>query len=216
MLVSCSVYRVPKSMARIHSILHSFSYCQLTLWKKVMHTNSNSTVGIFGHHEDAENAVKELQKSGYNMKKLSIIGKDYHTEENVIGYYNTGERMATWGKFGLFWGWIWGLLFGSAFLVIPGIGPVMVGGPLVSLIVGALEMAVIVGGFSAIGGALSSIGIPNDSILRYETAIKSSKFILIVHGTEQEAATAKSVLEHSKAEDVTIHQAIIEHEVVAA
>jgi len=52
------------------------------------------------------------------MKKLSVVGKDYHTEENVIGYYNTGDRMATWGKSGLFWGWIWGLLFGSAFFII--------------------------------------------------------------------------------------------------
>jgi hypothetical protein len=62
----------------------------------------NSAVGIFADHQDAENAVKELQKSGYDMKKLSVVGKDYHTEENVIGYYNTGDRMASWGKFGLF------------------------------------------------------------------------------------------------------------------
>ena len=115
----------------------------------------NSAVGLFLSHQDAESAVKELQKSGYDMKKLSVVGKDYHSEENVIGYYNTGDRMATWGKFGLFWGWIWGLLFGSAFFLIPGIGPVMVGGPLVSYIVGALELAVVTGGLTAIGGALS-------------------------------------------------------------
>lgn len=181
-----------------------------------MHSNSSSAIGVFHNHEDAEAAVKELQQSGYDMKKLSIIGKDYHTEENVVGYYNTGERMATWGKYGLFWGWIWGLLFGSAFLIIPGIGPVMIGGPLVGLIVSALETAIIVGGFSAIGGALASIGIPSDSVLKYETAIKSSKFILIVHGTEQEAIMAKNILEHSKAEEVTVHQVIIDHETVAA
>jgi len=79
----------------------------------------NSAVGLFSNHQDAESAVKELQQSGYDMKKLSVVGKDYHTEENVIGYYNTGDRMATWGKFGLFWGWIWGLLFGSAFFTHP-------------------------------------------------------------------------------------------------
>jgi len=165
----------------------------------------NSAVGLFSNHQDAENAVKELQQSGYDMKKLSVVGKDYHTEENVIGYYNTGDRMATWGKFGLFWGWIWGLLFGSAFLLIPGIGPVMVGGPLVSWILGALETAVVTGGLTALGGALVSIGIPKDSVIRYETALKADKFILIVHGSTQEVEKAKDILIQNKAEEANVH-----------
>jgi hypothetical protein len=166
----------------------------------------NSAVGLFSNHEDAESAVKELQQCGYDMKKLSVVGKDYHSEENVIGYYNTGDRIATWGKFGLFWGWIWGLLFGSAFLLIPGIGPVMVGGPLVSWILGALETAVVTGGLTALGGALASIGIPKDSVIRYETALKANKFILIVHGTRQEVEKAKDILMQNKAEEANVHQ----------
>jgi Heat induced stress protein YflT domain len=168
----------------------------------------NSAVGLFSNHQDAESAVKELQKSGYDMKKLSVVGKDYHSEENVIGYYNTGDRMATWGKFGLFWGWIWGLLFGSAFFLIPGIGPVMVGGPLVSYMIGALEMAVVTGGLTALGGALASIGIPNDSVIRYETALKADKFILIVHGTLQEVAKAKDILMQNSAEEANVHEVV--------
>ncbi len=166
----------------------------------------NSTVGVFLSHQDAESAVKELQKSGYDMKKLSVVGKDYHSEENVIGYYNTGDRMATWGKFGLFWGWIWGCLFGSAFFLIPGIGPIMVGGPLVSWIIGALELSVVTGGLTAIGGALASIGIPKDSVIRYETALKADKFILIVHGTVEEVERAKSILIENKAEEANVHE----------
>ena len=166
-------------------------------------------VGAFSNHQDAENAVKELHKSGYDMKKLSVVGKDYHSEENVIGYYNTGDRIATWGKFGLFWGAIWGFLFGSAFLLIPGIGPVMIGGPLVSWIIGALETAVITGGFTALGGALASIGIPHDSIIRYETAIKADKFLLIVHGTVLEVEKAKNILIEHKAEEAIVHEVTI-------
>lgn len=169
---------------------------------------NSSAVGIFPNHQDAESAVKELQMSGYDMKKLSVIGKDYHTEENVIGYYNTGDRMATWGKFGLFWGWIWGLLFGSAFFFIPGIGPVMVGGPLVAWMIGALEAAVVTGGLTALGGALVSIGIPRDSVLQYETALKSSKFIVIVHGTAQEVEKAKAIL-LNRAEETAEHEVSI-------
>jgi uncharacterized membrane protein len=112
----------------------------------IMTKTHNSAVGIFNSHQDAEHAVKELQKSGCDMKKLSVVGKDYHTEENVVGYYNTGDRMASWGKFGLFWGWMWGILFGSAFLIIPGVGPIMVGGPLVSWIIGALKRPLLLAG----------------------------------------------------------------------
>ena len=170
-----------------------------------MSENNNSTVGLFSSHLDAESAIKELEKSGYDMKQLSIVGKDYQTEENVVGYYNTGDRMATWGKYGLFWGWIWGLLFGSAFLIIPGLGAVMVGGPMVSWIIGALETAFVTGGLTAIGGALASIGIPKDSVIRYETALKAHKFMLIVHGTAQEVEKAKDILMENNAEEAIVH-----------
>ena len=166
----------------------------------------STAVGVFRTHQDAEGAIKELQKSGFDMKKLSVVGKDYQTEESVVGYYNTGYRMATWGKYGLFWGWIWGLLFGSAFFIIPGIGPIIVGGPLVAWIIGALDTAVVAGGLSALGGALASIGIPEDSVLRYETALKVDKFVLIVHGTAQEVERAKSVLMQHKAEEAAVHK----------
>ncbi|MBK7900859.1 MAG: DUF1269 domain-containing protein [Azonexus sp.] len=171
-----------------------------------MHEKNCSAVGLFCDHRDAEEAVMELQKAGFDMKKLSVVGKDYQTEESVIGYYNTGERMATWGKFGLFWGSIWGLLFGSAFLIIPGLGPVMIGGPLVSWILGALETALFTGGLTALGGALSGIGIPRDSVIHYETALKANKFLLVVHGSAAEIAAAKEILLRNKAEEAHIHE----------
>jgi hypothetical protein len=110
------------------------------------------------------------------MKKLSIVGKDYHPEEHVTGYYNTGDRMKFWGKLGAFWGGIFGLFLGAGFFLIPGIGPVLAAGPLVSMIIGALEGAVVVGGLDAIGAGLYSIGIPKDSILKYESSLKANKF----------------------------------------
>ena len=152
---------------------------------------NNAVVGIYNSHTEAEASIKELQRSGFDMKKLSIVGKDYHTEEHVVGYYNTGDRMKVWGKLGAFWGGFWGLLFGSAFFFIPGIGPLIVFGPLVGWIVGALEGAVVVGGLSALGAGLASIGIPKDSIVQYETALKSDKFLVIAHGTAEEVAKAK-------------------------
>jgi uncharacterized membrane protein len=167
---------------------------------------SNSIVAIYPSHTTAEAAIKELQQSGFDMKKLSIVGRDYHTDEHVVGYYNAGDRMKHWGKLGAFWGGIWGLLFGSAFFFIPGIGPLLVAGPLVSWIVGALEGAVVVGGLSAIGAGLYGLGIPKDSILQYETALKTGKFVLVAHGSMDEITHAKEILNGTKPETLEHHQ----------
>ena len=146
-----------------------------------------------------------MQRAGFDIKKLSIVGKDYHTEEHVVGYYNAGDRMKYWGKRGAFWGGIWGLLFGAAFFFVPGLGPVLVAGPLAAWIVSALEGAVVVGGLSAIGAGLYSIGIPKDSVLRYEVALKADNFLLIGHGTAEEVAKAREILERTAPVEVHVH-----------
>ena len=92
--------------------------------------------------------------------------------------------------------------------VIPGIGPLIVFGPLVSWIVGALEGAVVVGSLGALAGALTSIGIPKDSVMRYETAITSNQFLVIAHGTGEEVTKAKNILETSGATEADVHQGI--------
>jgi uncharacterized membrane protein len=166
----------------------------------------NTVVAVYNTHTEAEGAVKELQKSGFDMKRLSIVGKDYHTEEHVVGYYNTGDRMRYWGKLGAFWGGLWGALFGSAFFLIPGIGPVLVAGPLVAWIVGALEGAAITGGLSALGAALYGIGIPKNTVLEYETALKSAKFLVIAHGTAADVTNAKALLGRTGPAKIAAHQ----------
>ena len=171
-------------------------------------TENGAVVGIYNSHTEAEASIKELERSGFDMTKLSIVGKDYHTEEHVVGYYNAGDRMKVWGKLGAFWGGFWGLLFGSALFIIPGIGPLVVFGPLVGWIVGALEGAVVVGGLSALGAGLYSIGIPKDSIMQYEAALKSDKFLVIAHGTATEASKAKSILETTGAAQIAAHPGV--------
>ena len=167
----------------------------------------NSVVAIYRTHTEADQAVKELQRGGVDMHKLSIVGKGYHTDEQVVGYYNTGDRMKHWGKMGAFWGGFWGLLFGSAFFMIPGLGPILAAGPVVAWIVGALEGAVVVGGLSALGAGLYSIGIPKDSIVKYEAALQTDQFLLIAHGTAAEVAKAKDIIEATHPTQCTAHAA---------
>lgn len=165
----------------------------------------NSIVAVYSTHAQAEAAIKDLQEAGVDMKSLSIAAKDTHTDEHVVGYYNAGDRMKYWGKMGAFWGGFWGLLFGSAMFAVPGIGPILVAGPLVAWIVAGLEGAVVVGGASAIGAGLVSIGIPKDSVLEYEVALKTDKFLLVVHGSPDQVSHAKAIIEGTQHTSYTVH-----------
>ena len=163
-------------------------------------------VAVYKTHQAADDAVKRLQKAGFEMTKISVIGNDYHTDEQVVGYYNTGDRMKAWGKIGAFWGGLWGILLGAAFFMIPGIGPIAVAGPLVSAIVGGLEGAVVVGGLSALGAALVSIGIPKDSVVNYEKSLAAGNYLVLYNGDSQDvAAAAKLLQENTDHAGVEIH-----------
>jgi uncharacterized membrane protein len=173
--------------------------------KKKTMSKLESVVAVFHTHDEAEQAVKNLQRAGVDMRTISIVAKDPETDEQVVGYYNTGDRMKRWGKVGAFWGGFWGLLFGAAFFVIPGLGPLLMAGPVVAWIIGALEGAVVVGGVGALGAGLYSIGIPKDSVLKYEFAVKNGKYLLIVNGASAEVAHAKEILGTSHTESVELH-----------
>ena len=134
--------------------------------------NPDIAVALYDQHTQAENAVKALQRAGFDMKKISIIGRDYQTEGHVIGFLNAGDRAKIFGKYGAFWGGLMGLLFGSALMFVPILGHVVILGPLAATLFGGLQGAVVVGGVSALAGALMSIGIPKDSVLRYQTALR--------------------------------------------
>jgi hypothetical protein len=67
-------------------------------------------------------------------------------------------------------------------------------GPFVTTLVGALEGAAAAGGLSVLGAALTQIGAPRDQVIRYETALKVDKYLLVLHGSADEQKKARSVL----------------------
>lgn len=167
---------------------------------------SDAVVAVFKDHSGAEAAIRKLAESGIDMKHLSIVGKGYHTEEKVIGFYNTGDRVKFWGQSGAMWGGLWGLFFGGILMTVPLVGPVMVLGHLAAMVFSAIEGAVVVGGLSALGAAMFSLGIPKDSVIQYEQALKADGFLIVAHGPVEEMARAKTVLATMKPIDLDVHQ----------
>jgi hypothetical protein len=143
------------------------------------------------------------------MKQLSIVGKDLHTEEHALGFYTSGDRMKFWAGRGALWGSLSGMLLGSALFLFPAIGPVIVMGPLVAWIASALEGAAVGGATGgaagALAAALASIGLPKDSVVKYELEVKAGRFLVLVHGSAGLIEQARHLLGTTEATHVKAH-----------
>jgi len=170
---------------------------------------NESVVAVFGEHQEADAAVKRLAHSGVAIENLSVVGKGYHSEEKVVGFYNTGDRIKFWGKRGVFWGTLWGVFLGGVSLTIPVVGHIMVLGYLASIVVSAVEGGIMVGGLSALGAALYSAGVPRDSVVQYEQAVKADGFLVIVHGAAEELTRAQVILAQSNPSRLDLHDGLM-------
>jgi heat induced stress protein YflT len=170
-------------------------------------TEPNSVIAVFADHPAAETAVRKLADAGIDIKHLSIVGKGYHSDEKITGFYNTGDRIKFWGTRGAFWGGLWGWFLGAVFLTIPVIGHVVILGYLAAAAISAAEGAIVVGGLSALSAALYSTGIPKDSVLNYETAVQADKFLVLARGSTEEMTRAKGILATFSPESVDLHDA---------
>lgn len=133
------------------------------------------------------------------------MGKGYHTEEKAVGFCNAGDRIKFWGTRGAFWGGLWALFFGGMFLTIPVVGSVVVLGHVAATLIMAIENALVVGGLGALGAALFNIGIPKDSVVQYDAAVKAEGFLVMAHGSAEEVARAKAILTTAKPSRVDTH-----------
>ncbi len=60
---------------------------------------------------------------------------------------------------------------------------------------------------TSFNSVLSGFGIPRNSILKYEIAIKADKYLVIAHGSRGEVEKAKEIIESCDIFNVTMHHA---------
>jgi hypothetical protein len=165
----------------------------------------NMVVAVFNTHRGVEDAVQALQKAGYDTRNVSVAGKDHDTGEQLLACYNSGGRVLDRGKYGGFWGTMWQMLSGSACFDMPRIGPVLVAGPLAARVFEALSGASMVGGLSTVGAGLYSVGIPEASILEYESALQADKLLVLAHGEPDEVDRARATLDRTSPAALDVH-----------
>lgn len=161
-------------------------------------TQDNASFFIFEDHTAAEKAIHKLGYSGFDMKKLSLLGNGFYMEEKPIVFYIIEDRIKVWGGLGEFWGGVWGLLITPAVFVLPSLGIIGMAGPIVAALVKSLDGAIWVGGLSGLGAALSQMLVPKEQIINYENALKAGKYLLIVHGNARDREMAHKILASSE------------------
>jgi hypothetical protein len=169
-------------------------------------SENKALVAICSGHAQADKVIAELHQVGFDMKHVSVLGKAYVSDEEIIGCYVADGRLMVLGGSAAFWERLWSLLGEAGLFVVPGIGPVVIAGSLVDALATTVKDAVIIGGLTALGAASYSIGIPKEGALKYEREIRANKCIVIAVGTPEEQAEAKAAVETAQAaESVMIH-----------
>jgi hypothetical protein len=166
-----------------------------------------TVIATYPDHASAEDVVRRLQKEGIPMQDLSIVGKDFQTVEQPLGFVTTGAVAGEGASIGAWTGGIFGLLIGAAFLILPGLGPVVVAGPLAAALIGGIEGALAGAAFGGLTGALVGMGISRDKAIRYESQVKAGNFLVTLRGDESQIERARSLFAAGKAETTEVVQA---------
>jgi hypothetical protein len=162
---------------------------------------NTAVFGIYSTREAVENAVDQLKDAGYRNTDISVLfaqnsgTKDFAHEKHT----KAPEGATTGAGTGVVLGGTLGWLAGIGALAIPGIGPFIAAGPIMTALAGAA-----VGGTTGgVVGALLGMGFPEYEAKRYEGRVKKGGILLSVHCDDSEwTKKAENILENSGAEDV--------------
>jgi hypothetical protein len=167
---------------------------------------SSSIVAVYGDHAAAEEAVRQLHEAGFAMADLSIVGRNIQVSEEPIGLVSTGDYAKAAAKTGAAFGGLLGLCVGAALLVVPGVGPIVIAGPLAAALMAGLEGAVAGTALGSLAGALVGWGIPKERALKYETHVKGGKFLVVIRGMPEAIARARALLAGQKPEQIEVYE----------
>lgn len=158
-------------------------------------------IGVFAKKRDVEYALEELTDSGFPMEKVSTIVKESEGKNSSQGKIidekpgnEAGKGAAIGSVTGTTLGIGAGLLASLSTIAVPGVGPVLSGGTIISTIATTLAGGSI-GGFSGgLIGALAGLGVPGDRAKVYSDRLSQGDYLLIVEGNRDEVMRAEMLL----------------------
>ncbi len=170
-------------------------------------------VGVFKTRAEAERVVDELNASGINMERVSVVAKDASEVAGVeTGLDRTekegnhAEEGATTGALtGGAIGGIGGLLVGLGVLAIPGIGPILLAGAEATAIATTLAGGAIGAAAGGLVGALIGLGIPEERAQVYNDRVTAGEYLVMVNSAEADIASAEAIMKRHRVEEFGIY-----------
>jgi hypothetical protein len=167
-------------------------------------------LGVFGEEDNAEQAIKKLERTGFKTQDISIMMRDKEAAREMAD--NTGSNVAGSAASGATTGGIIGavagLLVGVGAIAVPGVGALLIGGPIAAALgltgaaastVSGAVTGVLAGGLV---GALVGLGVPEDEARVYEESIKKGGILVAVPTEGYDEDEAREIMESYGADQI--------------
>ena len=166
----------------------------------------SSVVAVYPDHVAAERAVRQLHVAGFALDDLSIVGRGSEVTEEPYGFVSRGEYVKAGAESGSLFGGLFGLCVGAGFLVLPGVGLVVVAGPIAAALLAGIEGALAGTALGSLAGALVGWGVPKDRAIKYENHVKGGKFLIVVRSMPEVVARAHSLLAAQGTDHINVYE----------
>ena len=167
--------------------------------------SDQSVVGVYDTMSKAEAAIGALNTGGFPITQVTITAQNLESEKQIHGFVTAGDVARSGAGSGAWFGGLFGLLAGAAFIWVPGFGPFIAAGSLAAVLIGGAEGAAVGAAGGGLLGGLVGWGVSKKHIIKYEEHLKGGKYLVIANGNADEVAKAKNILQSSGATEVTVH-----------
>ena len=167
--------------------------------------NEKSVVGVYDAMNKAEDAIRQLDRASFPITQVSIVAQNLVSEKEVHGFITAGDVAKGVAGTGAWLGGLFGLLLGAGFLWVPGFGPLIVAGPLAAALLGGVEGAAVGAAGGGLLGGLFGWGVSRRHIVKYEEQLRGGKYLVIVHGSDEQVEQARRILEVTQPTELNVH-----------
>jgi hypothetical protein len=194
---------------KTHSLQADDIHSRADVMKEAGKPRAVLVAAVYENDAKAYEVVERMIREDYAMDRISVLRRAGGEGDDMLGvsFHDSKERIKTWGKQGLFWGGLWGLLASAAgMFVFPGVGPLLMAGPIIEMLGAALAGAAITGSamagaavISELASALHSAGVPEEHIETLHEAIMQGRTLVLLHCHPEEQQDCEQRLQHTGA-----------------
>jgi hypothetical protein len=154
---------------------------------------------LFDTYAAASSAVSALEAAGIPHSDISIVANNSDNWHNGDKTSEAADDAGKGAGIGAAVGGLGGLLTGLGLMAIPGVGPVVAAGWLVSTAAGAVAGAALGGAAGGIIGGLTEAGVPERDAHVYAEGVRRGGTLVTARVDDARASAAQAILDRNKA-----------------